>query len=325
MAGENLTLLDVAKRLDPDGSAAAIAELLNQNNEMLMDIPYVEGNLPTGHRITQRVGLPDVYFRKLNQGVPTSKSRTVQVDEACGLLEARGSIDVELAKLNGNTNAYRMSENLPFIEAMNETMLETVFYGDTSVNPERFLGLSTRFSSLSAENGQNIITGAGSSNLTSIWLAGWSQNTVHGIYPKGMKAGLEHKDLGEGDEFDSNQNRYRAIMDQYIWRNGIAVRDWRYIVRIPNIDVTALTKNAGSGADLLDLMVRSLERIQSVSGVTPRFYANRTIRSFLRRQTLNKTTNTLTFDTVGGKPVVSFCDVPVRVVDRLSNAESQVT
>ena len=118
MAGENLTLLDVAKRLDPNGNAATIVELLNQNNEMLMDIPYVEGNLPTGHRITQRVGLPDVYFRKLNQGVPTSKSRTVQVDEACGLLEARGSIDIELVKLNGNSASYRMQENMAFIEAI---------------------------------------------------------------------------------------------------------------------------------------------------------------------------------------------------------------
>lgn len=325
MAGENLTLLDVAKRLDPNGNSATIVELLNQNNEMLLDIPYVEGNLPTGHRITQRVGLPDVYFRKLNQGIPTSKSRTIQVDEACGLLEARGSIDVELAKLNGNSAAYRMQENMAFIEAMNETMLETVFYGDTSVNPERFLGLSTRYSSLSAENGQNIISGAGSSNLTSIWLAGWAPTTVHGIYPKGTTGGLEHKDLGEGDEFDASGNRYRALMDQYIWRNGIAVRDWRYVVRIANIDVTALKDDASSGAKLLNLMVRALERIQSLSGVTPRFYANRTIRSFLRQQTLAKATNTLTFDTVGGKPVVSFCDVPMRVVDRLTNAESQVS
>ena len=325
MAGENLTLLDVAKRLDPNGNSATIVELLNQNNEMLLDIPYVEGNLPTGHRITQRVGLPDVYFRKLNQGIPTSKSRTIQVDEACGLLEARGSIDVELAKLNGNSASYRMQENMAFIEAMNETMLETVFYGDTSVNPERFLGLSTRYSSLSAENGQNIISGAGSSNLTSIWLVGWAPTTVHGIYPKGTTGGLEHKDLGEGDEFDAAGNRYRALMDQYIWRNGIAVRDWRYVVRIANIDVTALKDDAASGAKLLNLMVRALERIQSLSGVTPRFYANRTIRSFIRQQTLAKTSNTLTFDTVGGKPVVSFCDVPMRVVDRLTNAESQVS
>ena len=325
MAGENLTLLDVAKRLDPNGNSATIVELLNQNNEMLLDIPYVEGNLPTGHRITQRVGLPDVYFRKLNQGIPTSKSRTIQVDEACGLLEARGSIDVELAKLNGNSASYRMQENMAFIEAMNETMLETVFYGDTSVNPERFLGLSTRYSSLSAENGQNIISGAGSSNLTSIWLVGWAPTTVHGIYPKGTTGGLEHKDLGEGDEFDPAGNRYRALMDQYIWRNGIAVRDWRYVVRIANIDVTALKDDAASGAKLLNLMVRALERIQSLSGVTPRFYANRTIRSFLRQQTLAKASNTLTFDTVGGKPVVSFCDVPMRVVDRLTNAESQVS
>jgi hypothetical protein len=325
MAQDNLTLLDVAKRLDPDGSASAIAELLGQDNEILTDMPFVEGNLPTGHRVTVRTGLPDVAWRKLNQGVPASKSRTEQIDEACGLLEARGEVDCELANLNGNTTAFRMQENAAFIEALNQQMASTMFYGDTAVTPERFLGLSTRFSSLSAENADNIVTGGGASNLTSIWLVGWAPSKVFGIYPKGSKAGLTHKDLGEGDAFDASNNRFRAYMDQYVWRNGVAVQDWRYVVRIPNIDVTALTKGATAGADLIDLMTRSLERIQSLTGVTPAFYCNRTIRSFLRRQVVNKVSNsTLSIDAVGGKPTLSFSEVPVRRVDALLNTESVV-
>ena len=43
-------LVNVTKRLDPDGTIASIAEILNQNNPILEDIPLVEGNLPTGHR-----------------------------------------------------------------------------------------------------------------------------------------------------------------------------------------------------------------------------------------------------------------------------------
>ena len=97
------TLLDVSKTLDPNGSTAAVAELLSQENEMLMDMPWFEGNLPTGHRITTRTGLPDVIFRKLNGGVPPSKATTAQLDEACGILEARSEIDKDLAMLNGNT------------------------------------------------------------------------------------------------------------------------------------------------------------------------------------------------------------------------------
>lgn len=329
IGGQNLTLLDITKRLDPDGSAAAIAELLSQDNEILDDMPWVEGNLPTGHRVTVRTGLPDVAWRKLNQGVPASKSTTAQVDEACGMLEGFGQVDKDLAELNGNTAEFRLQENMAYIEALNQTQASTLFYGDTSVNPERFLGLSSRYSTLTvanAQNADNVIEGGGTgSTNTSIWLIGWSPRTVHGIYPKGTQAGLIHEDLGLDTVSDASGNRYRAYQDRYQWKCGLALRDWRYAVRIANVDVTALTKGATAGADIIDLMTRALERIQSLSGVTPVFYANRTVRSFLRRQTVNKVANsTLQYDMVGGKPALRFAEVPVKRVDAILSTEARV-
>lgn len=144
------TLLDVAKRLNPDGGGIMpIAELLSQENEMLLDMPWYEGNLPTGSRITTRTGLPDVIYRKLNSGVPPSKSTTAQVDEACGILEARGQVDVDLAMLNGNTAGFRLSESRAFMEAMNQAMQRGVMYGNTDVTPSRSL-VSRRASTPSA-------------------------------------------------------------------------------------------------------------------------------------------------------------------------------
>lgn len=324
------TLLDVAKRLNPDGGGIMpIAELLSQENEMLMDMPWYEGNLPTGSRITTRTGLPDVVFRKLNGGVPNSKSTTAQIDEACGILEARSQIDVDLAMLNGNTAAFRLSEAKAFIEAMNQTMQRNVIYGNGGVTPEGFTGLAPRFNTLTAATAataNNVISagGAGSTN-TSIWLVGWGENSVHGIYPKGSQGGLVHRDLGEQDAFDSSNNRYRALMDQYQWKCGIAVKDWRYIVRIANIDVTALTKNAASGPDVIDLMTQALELIQGLTGVTPAFYCSRRIRSFLRRQTVNKVaSSTLAYENVSGRPALMFGEVPVRRVDSILNTEAAV-
>lgn len=321
------TLLDVAKRLAPDGSISAIAELLEQENEVLLDMPWMEGNLPTGHRVTVRTGLPDAAWRKLNQGVPSSKSTTAQIDEACGMLEARGQVDRDLAELNGNTAAFRLSENKAFMEGMNQTMASTLFYGDTTLTPERFLGLSPRFGDITGpENAQNIIDAAGNdTDLCSIWLVGWGENSITGIYPKGSTGGLRHEDLGLQDAFDANNNRYRAYMDHYQWKCGIACKDWRYVVRIANIDVSALTKNAGSGADLTDLMTRALERIQSLQGVRPVFYVNRTVRSFLRRQIVNKVaSSTLSMDNIAGRPTVMFGEVPVRRTDALLETESRV-
>src|SRR3546814_7438751 len=84
-------------------------------------MPYVEGNLTTGHRATIRTGLPTATWRKLNAGIPTSKSRTNQVDATCGMLEARGAVDKELARLNGNTASFRASENIAFLRSEEHT------------------------------------------------------------------------------------------------------------------------------------------------------------------------------------------------------------
>ena len=111
-----LTLSDWAKRLDPDGKVPEIAEMLSQTNEVLLDMLWKEGNLPTGERTTVRTGLPSVAWRLINKGVQPSKSTTAQVDEACGTLEAWSEVDVKLADLNGNTSAFRLSEAQAFIE-----------------------------------------------------------------------------------------------------------------------------------------------------------------------------------------------------------------
>ena len=90
----------MGKRLDPDGDVPLIAELLNQTNEILDDMQWKEGNLPTGHRITMRTGLPTVAWRLLNNGITPSKSTTAQIDEQCGMLEAWSEVDKDLAELN---------------------------------------------------------------------------------------------------------------------------------------------------------------------------------------------------------------------------------
>ena len=120
--------------------------------------------------------------------------------------------------LNGNTGSFRLSQANAFIEAMNQTMQNTVLNGDTDVTPEGFLGLSKRFNaaptnSTGAATKVNVIDAGGTTNLTSVWLIGWGENSVHGIYPKGSQAGLTHEDLGKLDAFDAANNRFRAYGD----------------------------------------------------------------------------------------------------------------
>lgn len=325
-----LTLADWAKRLDPDGKVPKIVELLSQTNEILADMLFVEGNLPTGHRTTVRTGLPTVAWRLLNQGVQPSKSTTAQIDEACGMLEAWSEVDVELAKLNGNAAAFRLSEARSFIEAMNNEMAQTLFYGNSSTAPEEFTGLAARYSSLSAANGQNIVSGSGSgSDNSSIYLVCWGDQTVHGIFPKGSKAGLEHNDLGE-ETVESTAgiagSRLRAFRDQWKWKCGIALKDWRYVVRIANIDISNLIAKS-SAADLIELMIKSIHRIQNLRMGKPVFYMNRSVFQMLDIQRRDDVISGggLVYKDVDGMVVPTFRGIPIRICDALLETESAVS
>lgn len=322
-----LTLLDWARRTDPDGKIAKVVEILNDTNEILDDMAWVEGNLPTGHKTTIRSGLPSVAWRLLNYGVQPSKSRSVQVTDACGMLEAYSKVDKALADLNGNTAEFRLSEDRPFLEAMNQEMASTIFYGNVATDPEKFLGLAPRFNDLSAENGGNILTGGGSgSTNTSVWLVLWGDMTCHGIFPKGVPTGLQHKDLGEDTLQDAAGGEYQGLRAHYKWDAGLTVKDWRFIVRIANIDVTALTKNAsGSSADLIDLFTQALETVENLKMGRPVFYCNKTVRSFLRRQITNKSNVNLTLDNVAGKMQLMFDEVPIKRCDAILNTEATVS
>lgn len=326
LGAAKLTLLDVAKRSDPNGKISAIAEVLTQQNEILEDMPWIECNDGSGHKTTIRAGLPSATWRMLNYGVQPSKSITTQVKDACGMLETYSQIDKALADLNGNTAEFRMSEDAPFMESMNQTLAQTIFYGDVNVSPEKFGGLSPRYSSLAAASGSNIISGGGSgSTNTSVWLVVWGPNTVHGIYPKGSKAGLQHNDLGEQTLTDASGGMYQGYRTHYKFDAGITVRDWRYVVRIANVDVATLTKNAATGADLIDLMVQAIEKIDNLGLGKPVFYCNKTIRSFLRRQITNKSNVHLNLEDIAGKKVLTFDGIPVKRCDQILSTEATVS
>lgn len=321
----NLTLLDRAKRTDPDGRVSAIVELLNQTNEVLDQMHWLEANDGTGHKTTVRTGLPAATWRMLNYGVAQSKSTTLQIRDTTGMLEAYSEVDKSLADLNGNSSEFRLSEDKPFLESMNQEFLKALFQ-DAAIDPVKFVGLGPRFNKLSgAECSQNIIGGGGSSANTSIWLVVWGPNTVHGIYPKGSAQGIQHQDLGEQTIIDANGGKYQGYRTHYKWDCGLTVRDWRYVVRIPNIATGSLTKDAASGANLIDLMTQALETVKDTTSGTPVFYCNRTIRSFLRRQIANKVAaSTLTMDEVAGRKVVSFDGIPVNRVDSITNSEATI-
>jgi hypothetical protein len=313
------TLADVASRLDPGGKVDSIAELLSQENQLLEDMVVIEANDGTGHKSTIRTGLPTGTWRKLNYGVLPSKSTTAQVRDTCGMLEDYNEVDKALADLNGNTAAFRLSEATATLEGLSQTMATTLFFGDQTVDIEKFTGLAPRYGALSGANiSQNIINGGGqSTNNTSVWLICWGPTTVHAIYPKGSKAGLSQQDLGEQTLIDAAGGRYQGYRTHFKWDMGLVVRDWRYAVRLCNIDMSELSGETAAATDLIKNMIRMFYRIPSPGRGRMAYYANRTISEMLHIQALGKASNQITVENVAGKPVTSLLGIPIRRCDAL--------
>src|SRR6516225_8589823 len=343
IAATALTYADWAKRLDDNYKIATIIELLSQTNEILDDMMVVEGNLPTGHKTTVRTGLPQATWRLLNAGVPNAKSTTAQIVDTVGNLETYSVIDKDIADLNGNTAEFRLSEVKAFLEGMSQQVAQTLFYGNQFVNPERFTGFSPRYSTLTTANSQtanNVLSGLGTANVnTSIWIVVWGADTCHATFPKGKITGLQHRDMGEWPVTDAAGNTFQAYRDHFKWEIGLVLRDWRYVVRISNIDITQLT--GVNAANLINLIVRGLYKMPTapVSATTIQtsdtpevranmgrtvIYANRVVRTYLDLQAMNKTNVLLRIEEFDGKPITTFRGIPVRTCDAILSNETRV-
>lgn len=331
LATNNLTYADWAKRVDPGGKVDKIVELMSQTNEILTDAVVVQANSETGHKTTVRTGLPSPTWRLINQGVGNAKSTTAAIIDSLGMLEIYSEVDKSLADLNGNTSEFRLSEDKPFVEGMSQSMAQTVIYGNVATNPERFQGLAARYTAISGAAYANSMVdalGSGSDN-TSIWLVTWGDNYTHMIFPKGQKAGLQQNDKGQqtimtvAGGSTGTPTQYEGYRTHYKWDAGLVVRDWRYNVRICNIDVSDLA--GGSPANLINAMIRATHRLPSQGMGKAVFYCNRTVATWLDIQATNKTNVLLTLGEFDGKPVTKFRGIPIRTVDAILNNETRIT
>ncbi|MBM61908.1 MAG: hypothetical protein CL484_03030 [Acidobacteria bacterium] len=323
------TLLDVANATDPDGNIATVVEILAETNEILLDMVWIEGNLATGHMTSIRTGLPSATWRAYYGGVQPTKSTRAKITDSCGMLEAYAEIDKAEADLNGNTQAFRLQEDSAHLEGMSQQAAQALFTANDSINPEQFMGFAPRFNDLGAGNKDNILDAGGTgSDNGSIWLVGWGPMAAHGIYPKGSTGGVQMNDKGQVtiENVDGLGGRMEAYRTHYRWDMGLTVRDWRYVVRIANIDRSELNADAsGASANLPELMFDARERLPNTGNVKLCYYMDRTLRAMLRKQLAKAVTNsTLTVEQVGGVDVQSIDTIPMRRVDALEVNEARV-
>jgi len=326
-----VTLLDVARRT-VDKKIAKLIEVLHDTNEILQDIMWMSCNDGDNHVVSIRTGLPSVAWKRFNYGVAQSKGQSQTVKEATGLLRAYSKVDKDLADKNGNAAEFRASEDVGFLEAMNQELATTLFYGNTNVTAEKFNGFSMRYITPSTDRrkiGYNMINGGGSgATNTSVWLVGWGEQTCFGIYPASERAGFEMDDLGVQLFEDSAGLLNRYYVTEYSWRVGLCVKDWRHVVRICNIDMTEFDdvgESTFDGAALLHLMIRAIRRRPPTVLGRAVFYMNGDLLTHLDLMANFDNRLALKVTEVDGQPITSFRGIPIRRCDALLNTEAAVT
>jgi hypothetical protein len=318
-----LTLNDRAQRLTGNDmkKAKMIAELLAETNDIHEDMPYVNANRGTTHEISMRVGLNPTYWAQMNKGTPSGKSAVVSQKESTAVLETLGLSDIRMP----NVKELRASEMSSAISALSNDMATEMFYG-TASDPEGLVGLSARYSSTTAGNGKNVIKagGVGADN-TSIWLLGLGQRAIYGILPEGYGNGVKYSDQGMHPTSDAQGNTFMAHRDLYSMAGGLAIEDWRYAVRICNIDVSeSLADPANAG--IINLMIRAMGEVPTLkaAGIKLGFYMNRAAKQILDLEGVEKSNALFTSREVEGVTRNEFRGIPLRLCDAILSTESLV-
>lgn len=340
-------LLDWAKMADPQGNIANIAWLLSQCNDVLKDMIFQEGNLPLGHKVTVNTGLPQGTWRGNNQGVPSTKMLNDQFTFSIGMLTDYSKVDKAEAELNGQVNKFRWSQDQSHIEGMSQQVAYAMFYSNEAVNPQQFTGFAPYYNTLTAATAKtaaNVINGGGSgSSNASLWLVGWGNDKIYSIFPKGSQAGLKYEDKGDVRElYDSNGNGYEGYTSYFEWKIGLAIQDWRYNVRIANLDTTTAGLLGTSPPDLNVLMSYAVNKLpmltrrasgitesdapgDPVPGINPAWYCNRSVRTALDVQAIRDRNVLISMKEYAGEPVLMWRDIPIRLADSLLTTEATVT
>lgn len=317
-----LTFRELSNRLAPgDKDLAEIAEVMEETNEMLMDIPWFQCNQVLSHKFPRRTALPQGTQRKAYQGVKTKISTTQVVVEPVSLLETLSEIDEDIVDNSPDPQGFRRTEDMGFVEGLSQQVADLFLEGVSAGSPESFDGLQIRLNDLTQTN---VIDG-GNSGGTSIYAVDWGSRTAFGIFPAAAAnrgiLGLEIRDKGVVDTLDDDGDTYHVYRTQFKWWMGLVIRDELRTIRYANINATIGGSNSFNENLLIELMNRCKLR-----PLTSRIYVNAEIATQMQIRAKDKgNINWGTETGLSGIQQMTFNQVPIRRLDAIKTDESTVS
>lgn len=318
--------VDVIKREAPNGEALLLGNSLAQTNEIIRDMLLVAGNEKLGNRSGKFTALGTASRRRANKGVTPSKASVVQQYDPVSVWADRIEID-ELELKTTKDKAMIIQQELDAKrENLSIQMTYDLIYGDPAATPDSMRGLATRLNTTTIPT---VCSAGGSSANTSAYIVTHDLNSFYGFYPSDLPSGLSYINRGPNQRIDdglgSNSTFYGEVHDLQ-WALGITVKNERRVGRLCNIATGSLTKNAASGADLVDLFIHTQNQLQNLREANKKWYVGRVTLDYLARQLNNKSNRFITLTELDNKmPFYSIFGVPVGLVEQISNNEGTIS
>lgn len=263
LSGDVLTLLDSAKRVDPHGNPAKIAEVLEKEDTLMSTAVWLPANSPTQHDFSVRLSEPTGSWTAINEGVEKEASKVKQDVAYMGTLESMSAIDIRLLRKYKSAirDHIRSTEDLAFVKGMSKTFSTAFVFGNRLINPKIFTGLNPR-SDYYYTDKDNVESAAGTNDVYSAWLVKWGDDAAHFVYPVGDNGkfdGIKDDDMGKQLVYTSGSSNkpYRAMCTFFSISGGLVIKDPRCVQRLANLtDVTG-----GSGSFDEDDLITMINRI----------------------------------------------------------------
>lgn len=321
------TIADAMEVTGADGRFLAPVRMMMLKHPLIGDLVSKEGNLDNGEEFSSETALITPTYLGFNTGILATAGSNTKLTEKCTRLSARAAVDEDELARNGNSEQWRLDQAMKHLEAIYQEMERGFFYNTTLTNPDRFMGLKPRFDATNIKESKHVIpvTGSPSGSVqNSIWLVVHGLDSCYQIFPRGTKGGVSAIDIGRFllDDGTGTGASFRAFVTDWVVQFGLVVKDWRQIVRMPNID-TALV--SPTGFDLIPAMTKAVNRVENINGGRAVFYMNRFVMETLDLQCQNNSRQAALEKYIEeGVPRTSFRGVPIHVTDALTSTEAIV-
>ena len=252
------TQLEIAKSYDPSCNVIVpFIAALNQDNMNLYVEPYIACNVLGGYLSEAENYMPLPVAAPDGMGqLPNFNTSQQNFDTLCKVPDVF-EVPCDVLDKFPNPEAYRLRQVLGRIRAMGHKVAQMHFYSSLAVNPLEFNGLAVRYNHTSTANSPtaiNVISAGGTTSVaqTSCYLVGFSPDSCTGIFnpndrSQGTYAGFNHIDAdivdlsNAPDATGGTSGRMRVYRDYFSYKGGLALPDWRFVLRGSNFDTVDLS------------------------------------------------------------------------------------